>query len=158
MEYCGPSVVFPKICLIWLILPKWLSNWFSMIYLVWFNLILLEIHSNTGRNCNCHRSLAYPGENNCPYHCSYCLASLEERVRYFEPEQVKDNILYLINKGARVFKFLDRTFNLNIKNSIEIIEFIIENHKPGNSFQFEITGDISSEMEIFRHIWRYLVY
>ena len=78
----------------------------------------------------------------CPYKCSYCLASLEEKVRYFEPKQVKDNIKFLIDRGAKTFKFLDRTFNLNVKNSIEIIEYIIENHKPGNSFQFEITGDI----------------
>jgi radical SAM superfamily enzyme YgiQ (UPF0313 family) len=78
----------------------------------------------------------------CPYKCSYCLASLEEKVRYFELDQIKENIKMLIEKGARTFKFLDRTFNLNVKNSIDVINFIIEHHKPGNSFQFEITGDI----------------
>ena len=81
----------------------------------------------------------------CPYKCSYCLASLEERVRYFPAEMVLENIQMLIDSGSRVFKFLDRTFNLNIKNSIIVIKYIIENHKPGNSFQFEITGDILDE-------------
>jgi len=78
----------------------------------------------------------------CPFKCSYCLASLELSVRYFELKKVKENILDLINKNAKIFKFLDRTFNLNTKHSKEIINFIIENHKPGNVFQFEITGDI----------------
>ena len=44
----------------------------------------------------------------------------------------------LLKKGARVFKFLDRTFNANKKHFIELIDFIIQNHREGNSFQFEM--------------------
>ncbi|XMB85706.1 DUF4080 domain-containing protein [Mycoplasmatota bacterium WC44] len=81
----------------------------------------------------------------CPYKCSYCLASLEKTVRFFDGDKVKENILYLINNNAKTFKFLDRTFNLHTNHSLEIIKFIIDNHKPGNVFQFEITGDILNE-------------
>ncbi len=81
----------------------------------------------------------------CPYKCSYCLASLEEKVRYFPTEQIINNINGLIKGGAKTFKFLDRTFNLNISKSVEVINYIIEHHRPGNSFQFEITGDILDE-------------
>lgn len=78
----------------------------------------------------------------CPFKCSYCLASLEKHVRYFDIEQVKNDLLSLMEKGATVFKFLDRTFNLNPKHTMDLFTFIIENHYPNTSFQFEITGDI----------------
>lgn len=81
----------------------------------------------------------------CPFHCSYCLASLENKVRFFPLDKVKDDLLFLIRNGARTFKFLDRTFNIDNKRAIELADFIIKNHLPGNSFQFEITGEILSD-------------
>lgn len=81
----------------------------------------------------------------CPFNCSYCLASLESHVRFFDIENVKKDILYLQSQGTKVFKFLDRTFNTNTKLAIEVFSFIIDNHLEGNSFQFEITGDILHE-------------
>lgn len=78
----------------------------------------------------------------CPYHCAYCMASLDNKVRFFDIEEIKKQILQLQAKGARVFKFLDRTFNANKTHFISLIDFIIENHLPNNSFQFEITGDL----------------
>lgn len=81
----------------------------------------------------------------CPYKCAYCMASLDNKLRFFDIEEIKRQILILIERGAKVFKFLDRTFNANKKNFIELIDFIIEHHKPNNSFQFEITGDLLDE-------------
>lgn len=78
----------------------------------------------------------------CPYNCAYCMASLEKKVRYFDLNNVKENIMYLMNKGVKVFKFLDRTFNSNKNKAYELFDFIIKNHLEGTSFQFEITGDI----------------
>lgn len=78
----------------------------------------------------------------CPYHCGYCMASLDNKVRFFDIEKIKTEILNLNKKGARVYKFLDRTFNANKKNFINLIDFIIENHTNGQSYQFEITGDL----------------
>lgn len=78
----------------------------------------------------------------CPFHCGYCMASLDNKLRFFSIEEIKRQVLNLINKGGKIFKFLDRTFNANKKNFISLIDFIIEHHKDGNSFQFEITGDL----------------
>lgn len=80
----------------------------------------------------------------CPYHCGYCMASLDNKVRFFNINEIKKQIKILIERKARVFKFLDRTFNANKKNFIDLIDFIILNHLPSNSFQFEITGDLLS--------------
>lgn len=78
----------------------------------------------------------------CPYRCSYCLASLDKDVRYFDINRVKNELLHLMKLGAKTFKFLDRTFNLNKKIAIELFDFIIHNHMKNTVFQFEITGDI----------------
>lgn len=78
----------------------------------------------------------------CPFFCSYCLASLDKPVRFFPLEQIKIDILSLMEKGAKTFKFLDRTFNTNIARSKALFQFIIDYHYPKTSFQFEITGDI----------------
>lgn len=78
----------------------------------------------------------------CPYLCSYCMASLEKSVRFFNLDEIKKTIIDLMNKGVKVFKFLDRTFNSDKKKALELFEFIIKNHVIGTSFQFEITGDI----------------
>ncbi|MBE6143642.1 MAG: DUF4080 domain-containing protein [Erysipelotrichaceae bacterium] len=78
----------------------------------------------------------------CPFHCGYCMASLDNKLRFFSIEEIKRQVLSLIEKGGRIFKFLDRTFNANKKNFISLIDFIIKHHKENNSFQFEITGDL----------------
>ncbi len=56
-------------------------------------------------------------------------------------DTVKSNLNYLMEHG-RIIKFLDRTFNLKKDFTIDLFQFILDNHKPGNIFQFEITADI----------------
>ena len=87
----------------------------------------------------------------CPFHCGYCMASLDNKLRFFDIEEIKKEVLLLINKGGRVFKFLDRTFNANKKNFLSLIDFIILHHKENNSFQFEITGDLLDD-DVIRYI------
>lgn len=77
----------------------------------------------------------------CPYKCEFCLASLDNKVRYLPNETIKNNLLYLMQHG-KVIKFLDRTFNIKKDFTIDIFKFILENHRPENVFQFEITADI----------------
>ncbi len=77
----------------------------------------------------------------CPYKCEFCLASLDNKVRMLPIEDIKANLLYLMQHG-RVIKFLDRTFNIKRDFTIDIFKFILEHHRPGNIFQFEITADI----------------
>ena len=87
----------------------------------------------------------------CPFKCGYCMASLDNKLRFFDIEEIKSEVLRLINQGGRIFKFLDRTFNANKKNFLSLIDFIIKHHKENNSFQFEITGDLLDD-EIIKYI------
>jgi len=77
----------------------------------------------------------------CPYKCEFCLASLDNKVRYLPTESIKNMLLYMMQNG-RVIKFLDRTFNIKRDFTIDIFTFILANYRPENVFQFEITADI----------------
>ncbi|MDZ4667245.1 MAG: radical SAM protein [bacterium] len=77
----------------------------------------------------------------CPYKCEFCLASLDNKVRYLPIDTIKENLLFLMQHG-KVIKFLDRTFNVKKDFTLDIFQFILDHHKPGNVFQFEITADI----------------
>jgi len=78
----------------------------------------------------------------CPFSCQFCLSSIEVGVRYFNREKVKDDIRYLMDHGAKIIKFVDRTFNISRSYAMEMFQFLIDEHKPGVVFQFEITADI----------------
>lgn len=78
----------------------------------------------------------------CPFSCQFCLSSIEVGVRYFDREKIKEDILYLMQNGAKTFKFVDRTFNISRSYAMEMFQFIIDQHLPGTVFQFEITADI----------------
>jgi len=77
----------------------------------------------------------------CPYKCEFCLASLDNKVRYLPMDSIKRTLLFMMQNG-KVVKFLDRTFNIKKDFTLEIFQFILENYREGNVFQFEITADI----------------
>lgn len=78
----------------------------------------------------------------CPFSCQFCLSSIEVGVRYFNREKIKEDIRFLMNNGAKTIKFVDRTFNISRSYAMEMFQFLIDEHKPGVVFQFEITADI----------------
>ncbi|WP_195780852.1 B12-binding domain-containing radical SAM protein [Priestia megaterium] len=78
----------------------------------------------------------------CPFSCQFCLSSIEVGVRYFDREKVKEDIRYLMDNGARTIKFVDRTFNISRSYAMEMFQFLIDEHREGTVFQFEITADI----------------
>ena len=90
----------------------------------------------------------------CPYRCAFCLSGRCSPLRFFDLEQVKEDIIKLSNSGTQTVKFVDRTFNANVKRANEILTFIKENYGkdiPQNvCFHFEIAGDIlkTSTLEI----------
>lgn len=88
-----------------------------------------------------HKISYIEASRGCPNCCEFCLAGLDNKVRYFPMETVQSNLLYLVEHG-KVIKFLDRTFNSRPAFAISIFQFILENYKPGNIFQFEIKADV----------------
>ena len=88
-----------------------------------------------------NRVLYIETSRGCPYKCEFCLASLDNRVRYLPMPHIKSNLLYLMTHG-KVIKFLDRTFNVKKDFTLDIFQFILDNARPDNVFQFEITADI----------------
>ncbi|MBW7476583.1 B12-binding domain-containing radical SAM protein [Paenibacillus oenotherae] len=87
------------------------------------------------------RVVYFETSRGCPFSCQFCLSSIEVGVRYFDKERTKADLLYLIDSGAKLIKFVDRTFNIKRDYALEIFQFLIENHR-GTVFQFEITADI----------------
>ncbi len=88
-----------------------------------------------------NRVLYIETSRGCPYKCEFCLASLDNGVRYLPTDHIKSNLLYLMTHG-RVIKFLDRTFNVKKDFTLDIFQFILDHARPDNVFQFEITADI----------------
>jgi anaerobic magnesium-protoporphyrin IX monomethyl ester cyclase len=88
-----------------------------------------------------NRVVYFETSRGCPFNCQFCLSSIEVGVRYFDMERVKADLTYLIDNGAKLIKFVDRTFNIKREYAMEIFQFLIDNHR-GCVFQFEITADI----------------
>lgn len=77
----------------------------------------------------------------CPYNCSYCLSSIDKGVRYFPLEEVLRGIDALVGAGAKVIKFIDRSFNVSSRYSLEIWEYIQRFSPETVTFHFEINPD-----------------
>lgn len=95
-----------------------------------------------------NRLIYFETSRGCPYQCQYCLSSLEKGVRYFPQEWLLSNLKYLIDNGAKLIKFLDRTFNLNKAHTFTIFNFLIQNYRPNLSCQFEIYADLLNDETI----------
>lgn len=83
----------------------------------------------------------YEASRGCPFSCKYCLSSVIRGTRFFPIDRVKKELLFFIENGTSLVKFVDRTFNANKKFSMEIWDFLIKN-KGNTVFHFEIAADI----------------
>lgn len=78
----------------------------------------------------------------CPYHCSFCLSALDKTVRYFDDMIVRDQVTLLAGNGARTIKFIDRTFNLQPRRMMDLMQWLAQFH---TAFHFEVVGDILTD-------------
>jgi len=87
-----------------------------------------------------NRHIYVEASRGCPYMCEFCLSSIDKKVREFDVETLLNEFQQLWDKGARDFKFIDRTFNLNINNAIKILDFFLEKNEPFTT-HFEVIPD-----------------
>jgi radical SAM superfamily enzyme YgiQ (UPF0313 family) len=87
------------------------------------------------------RVLYVEASRGCPFRCEFCLSSLDIPVRRPETETFMAAMDDLLARGARHFKFVDRTFNLNVKLGKEILEFFLDRYTPGMFLHFEMVPD-----------------
>jgi hypothetical protein len=73
-----------------------------------------------------HRTLYVEASRGCPFKCEFCLSSLDKTSWPFELDAFLTEMEALHARGARLFKFVDRTFNLNIKSSLRIMQFFLD--------------------------------
>lgn len=88
-----------------------------------------------------HRVIYVEASRGCPFSCEFCLSSLDIPVRHFPLPQFLAGMDDLLARGVRHFKFVDRTFNLNLNISRAILEFFLQRHRPGLFFHFEMIPD-----------------
>jgi radical SAM superfamily enzyme YgiQ (UPF0313 family) len=73
-----------------------------------------------------HRTLYVEASRGCPFKCEFCLSSLDKTAWPFALEDFLTEMQALYERGARLFKFVDRTFNLNVKASLRILQFFLD--------------------------------
>lgn len=87
----------------------------------------------------------YESSRGCPFKCSYCLSSIDKRVRYKSLENVFAELDIFLKAEVRLVKFVDRTFNLNEERYLAIWNYLLENHNGITMFHFEIAAEQFSD-------------
>lgn len=91
----------------------------------------------------------------CPFECEFCLSSMDEKVRTFELDKVLEEFEKLWQRGARAFKFVDRTFNININTANKILDFFLSKDETFFA-HFEVIPDhfpqaLKEKIKLFKH-------
>ena len=95
-----------------------------------------------------NRIIYYETSRGCPYRCSYCLSSIDKKVRLRDISVVKKELQFFLDQNVKQVKFIDRTFNCDHKHAMEIWQYIYEHDNGVTNFHFEISADILREEEI----------
>ena len=88
-----------------------------------------------------HRIIYVEASRGCPFTCEFCLSSLDIPVRQVPLDKFLGEMQKLLDRGLKQFKFVDRTFNLNVATSRAILEFFLARYQPGHFFHFEMIPD-----------------
>lgn len=92
-----------------------------------------------------NRIYYYESSRGCPFCCSYCMSSIDTRVRFMPQERVFKDLQTFLDAGVRLVKFVDRTYNLNSKRYIAIWKYILAHHNGKTMFHFEIEAEFLDE-------------
>ena len=95
-----------------------------------------------------NRIIYYESSRGCPFNCSYCLSSVDKKLRFRDIDLVKKELAYFIEKKVPQVKFVDRTFNCQHEHAMEIWKFIKEHDNGITNFHFEVSADLINEAEL----------
>ena len=95
-----------------------------------------------------NRIIYYESSRGCPFSCSYCLSSIDKKLRFRDIELVKKELQFFIDNKVPQVKFVDRTFNCKHDHAMEIWRYITENDNGITNFHFEISADILRAEEL----------
>lgn len=99
-----------------------------------------------------NRIIYYESSRGCPFSCSYCLSSIEKKLRFRSLDLVRKELQFFIDNQVPQVKFVDRTFNCRHDHAMEIWNYIKEHDNGVTNFHFEISADLlrEEELEIMR--------
>lgn len=95
-----------------------------------------------------NRIIYYESSRGCPFRCSYCLSSIDKKVRLRDMDTVKKELQFFLDHRVKQVKFVDRTFNCNHVHATEIWQYISDHDNGVTNFHFEISADILNEEEL----------
>ena len=95
-----------------------------------------------------NRIIYYESSRGCPFSCSYCLSSIDKKLRFRDTETVKKELQFFIDNKVPQVKFVDRTFNCKHDHAMEIWKYINEHDNGVTNFHFEISADLLREEEL----------
>lgn len=95
-----------------------------------------------------HKIIYYESSRGCPYSCSYCLSSVDKKLRFKSLEKVFRELGILLDKKVPQVKFVDRTFNCRREHASAIWRYITEHDNGVTNFHFEISADLLTEEDL----------
>jgi len=104
------------------------------------NVIVLPYHLYTDEDVQ-NRVIYVEASRGCPFTCEFCLSSLDQHLNRFPLDKLLPAFQDLLDRGVSEFKFVDRTFNLSVPYSLQILEFFLQRFRPGLFLHFEMIPD-----------------
>lgn len=95
-----------------------------------------------------HRIIYYESSRGCPFSCSYCLSSVDKKLRFRSLELVCKELQFFLDRKVPQVKFVDRTFNCRHEHAMAIWKYILEHDNGITNFHFEIAADLMREEEL----------